>query len=113
MNTSFRKITEISYELPSVYVINKNSDLKLCSFSESELDYVGKRIERGDDFIVINNLTRYTCLVVNDDGKPFFTQLESLRRISNRVFSVVKENDHKELIAVDLVNDSELITALV
>ncbi len=113
MRTELRKINEISHEQPAVYLIRKTSDLSLCSFSDNELDYIRKRIDKGDDFILIHNLIRYTCLLINDDSKPFFNQLESLRRLSSKVYSVVKENDHSELIAGDLLNDPELISAFV
>ncbi|MGF1585157.1 MAG: M17 family metallopeptidase [Bacteroidales bacterium] len=113
MLTSLRKTEKISYELPAVYVINKTSDLAICAFSDAENEYAVKRIERGDDVILVHNLNRYSCLVVNDNSKPFFNQLESLRKVSTKVHSIIKENDNNGLITVDVVNDAELIAAFI
>jgi leucyl aminopeptidase len=45
-------------------------------------------------------------------GKRSSDQLETLRN-SSKILSVVRENDHEELLACDLVNDPELISAFV
>jgi leucyl aminopeptidase len=113
MLTRLRKKDKLSYELPAVYVINKNSDLTLCAFSTDEHDYAVKRIERGDDLILVQNLNKYSCLVVNDNSKPFFIQLESLRKVSSKVHSQIKEIDQIGLITIDLVDDPELISAFI
>jgi leucyl aminopeptidase len=113
MLTRLRKTDKILYELPAVFVINKNSDLSICAFSAAELDYTAKRIERGDDVILVHNLNRYTCLVLNDSSKPFFGQLESLRKVSSKVHSIIKENDNSALVIGDLVNDGELVSAFI
>lgn len=111
MHTILKKTDVISLTIPAVCIIRKNSDLKACAFSGAELDYVRKRIVRGDELILVHSLSRYTCLVVNDEDKPFFSQLESLRKLAHKFHSIVKENDHEELLAADLVSDPELITA--
>lgn len=111
MQTILRKTESISSSLPAVCIINKSSDLALCGFTDAELDYVRKRIGREDELILIQNLDRYICLIVNDETRPFSIQLESLRKLSDRFHSVVKENDHAELTAADLVNDPELMVA--
>ena len=113
MKTHLRKADKIPDNLPVIYIAAKNSDLSGCKFSDDEIIYVRQRIDRGDDIITINKLGIYTCIIVNNDGKTFFDQLETLRRIGAKVLSVVSEHDHEELIVHDLVNDPELISAFV
>jgi leucyl aminopeptidase len=113
MQTKLRKADELSYDGPVIYVINKTTDLKICGFNDAEQDYVSKRLEKDEGLILVHNLTRYSCLVVNDPSIPFPGQLESLRKISSRVHSIVKEHDHPDLMVADLVNDPELVSAFV
>lgn len=113
MKTRLRKTDEISNQLPAVYIAGKTSDFAACSFSDDELAYVKKRIDRGDDLITVHRLDSYVCLLINDEAKSLFRQLESLRKLSSKVLSIVNEGDHQELIAGDLINDPELISAFV
>ena len=113
MKTLLRKTDEISDQLPAIYIAGKTSDFSVCSFSDDELEYVRKRIDRGDDLIKVYKLSRYTCLLINDEEKPFFSQLESLRKLSFKVLGIIKENDHQEILACDLLDDPELICAFV
>ncbi len=113
MQTLLKKTEIIPDQLPAVYLAGKTGEFSVCGFSDAELDYIRRRIDRGDDLIFINHLSRYTCLVINDESKSFFSQLESVRKLSARVHSIVKQHDHKELLAGDLVHDPELIFAFV
>lgn len=113
MQIRLRKTDEISGQLPALFIAAKSSDLSACSFTEEETGYVKKRIERGDDLIIVNKFSRYTGLIITDDSAPLFSQLEALRKLSSGFLSTVRENDHPELLACDLINDPELISAFV
>ena len=113
MQTRLRKTDKISDQLPAIFIACKTSDFSPCSFSDDELEYVRKRIDRGDELITVNKLSRYTCLLINDQEKPLFSQMESLRKLSFRVLGIIKENDHQEILACDLLNDPELIYAFI
>jgi leucyl aminopeptidase len=113
MHIRLKKTDKITPELPSVYLIRKNSNLGVCGFSEKETGYIKNRIEKGKDFIYIHRSGSYTCLVINDETKPFFSQLELLRNFSQKIQSVVSEHDQEELMIADLVDDPELLFALI
>lgn len=107
------KTEEIKPDLPSVYLINKTTGLPAGSFSGEELDYIQKRIERDEKFILINRLSNYACLVINDESQTFPGQMESLRKLSSRIHSVVADDDQTELMIADLIQDPELTFALI
>ncbi len=113
IHTRLQKTSEISPDLPSVYLIGKSTDISAGGFSDEEKVYINKRIEKNDEFILVHRLDSYKCLVVNDYTRPFFSQLEFMRTVSRKLLSLVSSNDHNSLVMVDLVNDSELILALV
>ncbi len=113
MKTLLKKTEIINHDLPSVYLIRRNSDLSPARFTDEEMVYVRSRIEKGDDFIQIRKLDKYICLVVSDESRPFFDQLELLRRFAPKLHSIVKEHDHAELMVADIINDPELVFALV
>jgi leucyl aminopeptidase len=113
MQIGIKKINEISYDSPAVYLAGKSSDLSAGGFSGEELEFIRIRIERGDEFILVHRLKSYLCLVINDNKKTFHNQLEHLRKISQKLHPVIKDNDHKELLVIDLLNDPELTFSLV
>ena len=113
MQTRLRKTDEISDQLPAIFIAGKTSDFSPASFSDEELEYTRKRIDRGDDLITVNKLTRYTCIIINDQDKPLFSQLESLRKLSFKVLAIIQENDHQEILVCDLLNEPELIYAFI
>ncbi len=113
MDTKLIKCDTIPEGVPALYMAAKGSDIRVPALSDSETEYVKSRIERGDDLIILSRLGLYTCVVVNDCSKPVAEQLESTRRMSAKILQVVKEHEHPVIAAVDLVNDPELISALV
>ncbi|MFO7922796.1 MAG: leucyl aminopeptidase family protein [Bacteroidales bacterium] len=113
MQTRFIKTDEISGRFPAIYIAGKSGDFSICGFNDSELAHVKSRINKGDDIIFIDKLSGYTCLVINDESRSYPGQLENIRKLSSRVFSIIKDKDHNGLLAADLVNDPELILAFV
>ncbi len=113
MQTRLIKKDEISNQLSAFYIARKGTDFTTCSFSEEELEYVRKKIGKGDDLITVHKLDKFTCLVIIDEDKTFFSQLESLRKHSSKVLSIVKENDYAEIMAGDLINEPEFILAFI
>ncbi len=113
MDTVLVKSETIPDGVPIVCLAGKGSDVRVPGLSASETEYINKRIEKGDDLITINRLGNYTCVAVNDGSKPVARQLEKLRKMSSGIHQVVKEHEHPEIAAVDLINDPELISALI
>lgn len=107
------KTDDIKPDLPSVYLLNKTTALPAGSFSEEEMAYIKKRIERDEKFILIHRLSNYVCLVINDESQTFPDQMESLRKLSSQIHSVVADDEQAELMIADLLQDPELIFALI
>jgi leucyl aminopeptidase len=105
-------INEITHDFPSIYLADKSSDLSPCGLSDAENQYVRIRIDRGDEFILVHRLSSFVCLVINDATRTFFSQLESLRKTSLKLNSVIKDLDIDVMMAADLLNDPELLSAL-
>ncbi len=113
MDTKLVKCDTIPEGVPAICMAAKGSDLRVPALSDSETEYVKSRIEKGDDLITLDKLGTYTCVVVNDGSKPVASQLENLRKMSSRIYQVVKDHEHPVIAVIDLVNDPELISALV
>lgn len=108
------KVTDrIPSGLPSVYIASGSSDLSAGSLSDDETGYVKERIERGDDHILVSRLSRYTCIVIDDETKPYTVRLESVRKLASKVHLVISDYDHNEIVVADLVNDPGIILAFI
>jgi leucyl aminopeptidase len=74
------------YELPTVLVVNKNSDWKKAGFNESEIEYIQAKIQDKKDLITIKSISEMVFLVMEKTEDTLgYKTMEYLRKTGHTI----------------------------
>lgn len=105
------KIDKVQIDLPAIYLIGNEEDLKDYSFSPTEFEYIKKQISDKKKTIKINSYFKWSYIQLVDSEKEEYIVKEKLRRAAGDLYKELKENKHTEIIIVDLCKNPELVLA--
>lgn len=111
MNIKISKLSVIHDELPLIYLVKSEKDLKGFSFTNSEIKYIEKQYNDNKKPVILNTYPKWRYILWIDDEKSQHIVKEKLRRAAGSLYSTLKENKHKEIIISDLSNNAEYTLA--
>ena len=80
------------YELPTVLVVNKNSDWKKAGFNESEIEYIQAKIQDKKDLITIKSISEMVFLVMEKTEDTLgYKTMEYLRKTGHTIQQQIRQ----------------------
>ncbi len=111
MKIQISKISEIPVDIPIIYLVTSENDIKDLPFSPSELEYAKNQIKDEKKTVKINSYFKWSYIQVIDSEKEQHIVKEKLRRAAGSLYAALKENKHKEIIISDLSKNAEYALA--
>ncbi len=111
MKIILQKTEKVQKDLSCIYLVRKTTDLKPLPFSETEHQYLKKKIEDGEKQVFINSYFRQSFVQVLNEGKEFFIQKEELRKAAFDWMKQIQSHKIEKLAVVDELYDPELALA--
>lgn len=111
MNIKITKTSNIQAELPVIYIVSEEDELKNFSFSSAEFAYIKKQAADKKKPISINSYSKWSYIQWVDLKKEKNSVKEKMRRAAGSLYPIIKENKHEKILVIDLCNDDELTIA--
>jgi leucyl aminopeptidase len=107
MNIRIYKTNRLDEKASIAVIATKESAFEASFLSKKEFAYVKHRIDKGDNFIEVNQFDRLVFIIITDKKKSESAVLEEIRKAGCKVQSSLTEQSYKKLIAFHAENYSE------
>ena len=98
MKSEIRKISQISPDQSVACILGNNEIPDFLRLSKTEKEYAIKRLAAKDEYVFINSYFKCTYLVRLKDGISDNRRREELRRTAFSLRTLIKSNNHPELV---------------
>ena len=111
MEIKFIKINKLPENKSIVFLINKDADLSKYNFSNTELDYIKKKIKSNEKHIVINKYTHFVYIQLVESKGEAYKRNENLRKEAHKLCKHIKSNKIDNITVANLSNDEQSIVS--
>ncbi|MCK5822973.1 MAG: leucyl aminopeptidase [Bacteroidales bacterium] len=109
MEIKFIKTNKLPESKSIVFLISKDVDLSKYNFSDTELDYINRKIKLDEKHIVINKYTHFVYIQLVESEKEVYKNNESLRKEANKLCKHIKANKIDNITIANLSDDEQSI----
>ncbi len=98
MKTEILKIRQISSDQSVICILGTDNIPERLALVKSEKEFALKRLTAKEEYVFINSYNKCTYLVRIKEGTSHYKIREELRKTSYNLRTLIKENNHSELV---------------
>ncbi|MFP4019310.1 MAG: leucyl aminopeptidase family protein [Bacteroidales bacterium] len=111
MQYSFKKVEKRDIDISTIYIGKKDDDFSNLSFTTTELEYLKNQLKEDKKAIDINSYFKWSYVRIIPEEEELYIIREKMRKQASQLVSSLKENQHRELIFVDISDNPGLVLA--
>jgi leucyl aminopeptidase len=111
MELTLHKVHERALDLSVIYIADKQADFSEYSFTTTELEYIKKQLEADKKAVDINSYFKWSYIRIIEDDKESYKALEKMRKQASDLHGTLKNNEHEEILLVDVSGEAQLVKA--
>lgn len=112
MSLTYKKVQQRDLDVSVIYIAEEGTDFTDYSFTTTELEYVKKQLkDNRTNSVDINSYFKWSYIRVFSYDEEYFASLEEMRKEACKIYSRIRENQHREILVVDVSNRPEMVHA--
>jgi len=111
MELTLQKVQERALDVSVIYITEKQADFSEYSFTTTELEYIKKQLDADKMAIDINSYFKWSYVRIIEDETRKYLALEKMRRQAAELYGTLRNNEHEELLVVDVSGRSQMVKA--
>lgn len=111
MQFSLKKVDKRDLDISTVYIGKKEDDFSNFSFTTSEIEYLKNQLKEDKRAIDINSYFKWSYVRIIPENEETYITREKMRKEASQLVSRLKENQHRELIVVDISHNPGAVLA--
>jgi leucyl aminopeptidase len=111
MELAFQKVQERALDVSVIYIAEKNTDFSDYSFTTTELEYIKRQQAAEKKAVDINSYFKWSYIRFIPAEKSEYLALEKMRKQASELYRLIKQNEHHEILIVDVSERNEMVKA--